>query len=144
MTFNKIMAAAAAVYVPAVAFETAFRKVKIQSLFLNNSTNVGFISQITVKATKSFAGYKLGEYFAGDDASLTKTVIASAVCGAAVSTACILNILENKTNFYFYGDMIISPAVSSGLLAYINYEDKSSAYDKTSELDIHNIDHQDI
>ncbi len=157
MTFSKIIASAAAVYVPAVVKHVEdFRNVKNfsikHSFALQNQISKSFkdeisfkdpISNFTVNAVRSFSGYKLGEYFAGDDASLTKTVIASAIGGAAISIAVCANVnLDNILKFH--SSQIITTAVSSGLLAYINYEDKSSAYDKTSELDIDNIEHQDI
>ncbi len=158
MTFSKIIASAAAVYVPAVVKHVEdFRNVKNfsikHSFALQNQISKSFkdeisfkdpISNFTVNAVRSFSGYKLGEYFAGDDASLTKTVIASTIGGAAISIAVCANVINLDNILKVHSSQIITTAVSSGLLAYINYEDKSSAYDKTSELDIDNIEHQDI
>ena len=161
MTFSKIIASAAAVYVPdVVKHEEDFRNVKNfsikHSFALQNHISQSFkdeisfkdpISNFTVNAVRSFSGYKLGEYFAGDDASLTKTVIASAIGGAVIQTtlnAFIFEIaFENmsfKSFLSFFFKNIIEIPVSSGLLAYINYEDS----DKASELNIDNIGQQDI
>ena len=165
MTFRKIIASAAAVYLPAMLRLYILEEIKDDSkllkaliltkpqidtqdkYFFPDYSKSQFITTFSGNAVKNFSGYKLGEYFVGDDASLTKTIIASAIGGAVIQTtlnAFIFEIaFENmsfKSFLSFFFKNIIEIPVSSGLLAYINYEDS----DKASELDTDNIDQQDI
>ena len=74
-------------------------------------------------------------------------MIASAIGGAVIQTTlnafifeiAFKNMLFESFLSFFFKNIIEIP-VSSGLLAYINYEDS----DKASELDTDNIDQQDI
>ena len=169
MTFRKIIASAAAVYLPAMLRLYILEEIKddlklLKALMLTKPqidiqdkyffpdySKSQFITTFSGNAIIEFSGYKLGEFFVGGDASLTKTVIASAVGGAVIQTT--LNTLHFeialkkilfKSFLSFFFKNIIEFSVSSGLLAYINYENKASDDNKASELDIDNIDHQDI
>ena len=80
--------------------------------------------------------YKLGKFVTGNNASLTETVIKSIFGVTIIKILAEKNLkkLQNSHNNFIPG------AVSAGLLAYINYEDKiddsleTNANDEISQI----------